>query len=133
VAFPVVAVDAVSGIEDALLLEKALAPDGVVDEARQRAERPEGLGALTGSRVARDDVQVRREGRVRAELGLDAELLRAVGCELAEAAERAGDAVSVVREAPADDLLERVEPELGLDDDAEVAASSAQPPEQLGS
>jgi len=46
--------------------------------------------------------------------------------------ERLGNAPALVLEAPADDPFEWVEPELGLGDDAEVAAPSAKPPEQLG-
>ena len=112
VALPVVAVDAVAGIEDPLLLEEALAPDAVVDETGHRAEGPEGFRLLLRPRVAGDDDELRRERRIRAELGLDAEPARAASRELAEETERLGNALSLVLEAPADDPLEWVEPEL---------------------
>src|SRR5262249_40020536 len=131
-ALPVVAVDAVAGIEDALLFEEALPADAVVDEAGHRAERPEHLGILALAGVAGDDDELRGERRVRGQLGLDAESAWAVDRELAEETERRGNPLSLVLEAPADDLLEQVEAELRLGDDAEIAASSAKPPEQLG-
>src|SRR5215510_2972575 len=102
-ALPVVAVDAVAGIEDALLFEEALAPNAVADEAGHRAKRPEHLRILALARVAGDDDELRGERRVRGQLGLDAEVARAVDRELAEETERLGDALFLVLEAPADD------------------------------
>jgi hypothetical protein len=65
-------------------------------------------------------------------LCLDAELARAVADEVAKETERLGDALTLVLEAPTDDTLERVKPEIGMRDHAEVPAASAKPPEQLG-
>src|SRR4029079_381240 len=106
---PVVAVDAVPGIEDALLLEESLTPDAVVDEAGHRAERPERFGSLGLAAIAGDNDELRSERRVGGQLSLDAEFARAVIRELAEEAERLGHPLAFVLEAPTDDVLERVE------------------------
>jgi len=101
VALPVVAVHAVAGIENPLLLEEALAPDAVVDETGHRAQRPEGFRLLPRPGVARDDDEFLPERRTRGELGLDAELARAPDRELAHKTERLGNALSLVLEASA--------------------------------
>ena len=132
VALPVVAVDAVAGIEDPLLLEEALAPDAVVDETGHRAQRPEGFRVQCRPRAARDDDELQRERRIRGELGLDAELARAADRELAEETERLGNALSLVLEAPADDPLEWVEPELGLGTTPKLPPPPRSPQSQLG-
>src|SRR5829696_3376154 len=132
VTLPVVAVDAVTGIEDTLLLEEALAADAVADETGDYAERAEGIRILVPAGVARDDEELRGDRLVRGQLCLDAELARAVGAEIAKETERLADALTLVLEAPTDDTLERVKAEIGMRDHTEVPAASAKPPEQLG-
>ena len=133
VALPVVAVDAVAGVEDALLVEEALAAHRVVDQPRRRAKRAELLGFLVRAGVAGDDDQLRRKRLLRrAELRLELSSSPARASTSRKRAQRIADAVALVLEAPADDPLERMEPELGPRRHAEVATAAAQPPEELG-
>src|SRR5205814_2093709 len=63
---------------------------------------------------------------------LAAQVVAGVRIEGAEGAKGLANAFSGIVEAAADDSLERVEAELEPRRDAEVAASAAKPPEQLG-
>ena len=130
-ALPVVAVDAVAGIEDELLVEEALGPDLVGDEAAGRAQ-PGELGRLLPlARVAGDHDQLQREVLGGGELGLDAEVGAGGRDGVAEGPQRSGDPLPLVLEPAADDPLERMEPHPKLGHDAEVAAAAAQAPEEL--
>jgi hypothetical protein len=63
---------------------------------------------------------------------LAAELARRPRDDVAKATERVGDRAAAKRQPPADDSLKGVQPEVQPRRNTEVAATAAEPPEQLG-
>ena len=97
------------------------------------AERSARSSSVSSSgRVTGDDDQLPRKVLRGAELRLDADLVVCGGVYVPECAQRIADSVALVLEAPADDRVQRMEPELGPGHHAKVATAPAQPPEELG-
>ena len=128
-AFPVVAVLAVRGVEDALLVEKRVPAHLVVDQTRRRTQLAQGGGIGVRARVARCDDEDRLERRVDRKPRLAAEVARRPAHDVAEAPEPIADAFPAVREQTADDMVERVQAKVEPRCDAEVSTAAAQAPE----
>ncbi len=130
-ALPIVPVVAVRGAEHGLLGDERMPANPVLHEARYRAQGFDQRMVVLRSGDAREDDDGRLERSVQAEHRLAAGVARGVGDDVPERAKHAPDGPAV-SEPPPDHRLHRVQSELELGRDAEVASSSPERPQQLG-
>ena len=115
-----------------LLADERVPAQAVVDQARGGAQGAQILGIRVRARVARCDDEDRLERRVDCDHRGAAEVPGGAADQVPISAKRFGNAGPAVDEPTADNPFERMQAELQLRRDAEVAAATAQRPEQLG-
>ena len=131
VALPVVPVLAVRRIDQALLVEERMCAHRVLDEPRRRAQQGELVRIAVRPGVAREHDKPGDELSIHADHGGATELTRGLHGQLTETAKCVAHAVTAIRERPADDAIEWVQTEFQTSRHTEVAAATAEPPEQL--